>query len=83
MTDYSCLEARFRKQRFNTPEASEYLIEAHCVTVAKKTLEKLRTVGGGPAFRKFGHAVMYDRTDLDAWANAKLGQPQSSTSAAS
>ena len=81
--DLGGLPACLRKLRFNPDEAPEYMREAHGLTIAKATLNKLRCVGGGPSFRKFGRAVMYDRTDLDAWANAKLSKPFSSTSAAS
>lgn len=30
-------------------------------------LNKLRCLGGGPAFYKLGAAVLYDPADLDAW----------------
>ena len=30
-------------------------------------LNKLRTVGGGPAFHKLGVRVLYSLADLDAW----------------
>ena len=36
-----------------------------------RTLEKLRTLGGGPRFRKLGRRVMYTRADLDAWADTR------------
>ena len=35
------------------------------------TLNKLRTYGGGPPYAKLGHTVVYDPTDLDAWANER------------
>jgi len=75
----ACLAPRFRKQRFNPPEAVEYLLEAHGVPVAQATLNKLRSVGGGPQFQKFGRAVLYPRTALDSWAIAKLGKPLCNT----
>lgn len=31
------------------------------------TLNKLRCLGGGPAFYKLGTAVFYDPADLDVW----------------
>lgn len=74
------LPPRFRKQRFNPPEAAEYLLEAHGVSVAVATLNKLRSVGGGPKFQKFGRAVLYRREDLDSWAMEKLGTPLTNTS---
>jgi hypothetical protein len=35
------------------------------------TLNKLRTYGGGPRYAKLGHTVVYDPTDLDAWATER------------
>ncbi len=34
-------------------------------------LSKLRSVGGGPTFYKFGSKVMYSVVDLDAWLASK------------
>ena len=45
-----------------TPEAARYL------GLAKATLVKWRCLGGGPPFRRFGRAVVYDGADLQAWA---------------
>lgn len=39
--------------------------------LSPRTLEKLRVIGGGPRFRKFGRRVMYALTDLEAWADAR------------
>jgi hypothetical protein len=39
--------------------------------LSPRTLEKLRTIGGGPRFRKLGRRVVYTRADLDAWADAR------------
>lgn len=47
---------------------------------APRTLAKLRVIGGGPPFRKIGRLVVYDPSDLVAWANAKLSGPRRSTS---
>jgi hypothetical protein len=49
------------------------------VPVAVATLAKFATVGGGPAITYFGRIPLYARTDLDAWAVAKLGRPVAST----
>jgi hypothetical protein len=48
--------------------------------VAPATLNKLRSIGGCPAFQKFNRTVLYHRDALDAWALRKLGEPISSTS---
>jgi hypothetical protein len=47
---------------------------------AKRTLDKLRVIGGGPVYRPCGRIILYAPEDLDAWAEAKLGQPRRSTS---
>jgi hypothetical protein len=73
------LPPRFRKNRFNTPEASAYFDAAHGVTVAESYLEKMRSVGGGPDFRLFGRNVFYDKTALDAWVMTKLSEPLKNT----
>jgi helix-turn-helix protein len=49
----------------NNDEAAAYL------KLSPRTLEKQRTLGGGPRFRKFGRRVMYALADLEAWANAR------------
>lgn len=39
--------------------------------LSPRTLEKLRVIGGGPRFRKFGRRVMYAVDDLVEWADAR------------
>ena len=39
--------------------------------LSKRTLQKMRVKGGGPEFRKFGHAVRYELAEVAAWANAR------------
>ncbi len=68
------------KVRFRSDEASAYLAGTHGIPISPRTLDKLRSVGGGPAFQKFNRAVLYHRDALDAWASEKLGQPIRSTS---
>lgn len=47
---------------FDTPQASAY------TGLAAAYLEKLRSVGGGPCFLRYGRrAVRYRKADLDAW----------------
>jgi hypothetical protein len=60
-------------------QASKYL-EEKGLTIAPKTLGKLRVIGGGPAYRKFGRKPIYAHIDLDEWANAKVGPLRHSTS---
>jgi len=46
-----------------TPEAARFL------GLSGRTLEKHRTYGTGPAYRKLGGRVVYSIDDLQAWAN--------------
>jgi predicted DNA-binding transcriptional regulator AlpA len=47
---------------FDTPQAAAY------TGLAATYLEKLRSVGGGPRFLRYGRrAVRYRKSDLDAW----------------
>ena len=61
------------KPRLSRDEASEYLLETFGVKVAPATLATLAHRGGGPRFQKFGRQPLYPRTELDTWAQAKLG----------
>jgi predicted DNA-binding transcriptional regulator AlpA len=54
-----------------TPEAARFLSLSH------RTLEKHRTYGTGPAYRKLGGRVVYAVEDLKAWAD--LGTRLSTT----
>jgi hypothetical protein len=42
-------------------EAADY------VKISVSRLNKLRVYGGGPAYFKVGHSVIYDTAELDAW----------------
>lgn len=54
-------------QRFlRTPQAGEYL------GLSSRTLEKHRTYGTGPVYRKLGGRVVYDLDDLCTWADSGL-----------
>jgi hypothetical protein len=46
-------------------EAAEFL------RLSPRTLEKHRGIGGGPRYHKFGRAVRYAMSDLEAWAEAR------------
>lgn len=47
-------------------EAADY------VGLSKSTLDKLRCFGGGPRYFKLGRAVVYAKSDLDAWLASKV-----------
>ena len=46
-----------------TPEAARFL------SMSPRTLEKHRSYGTGPAYRKLGGRVVYAIADLQAWAD--------------
>ena len=45
---------------------------AHYVSLSRRTLEKMRTAGGGPRFRKHGRYVRYHIDDLNDWSAEHL-----------
>ena len=49
------------RDKFRPLQAAAYL------GVSVGWLNVRRTYGGGPKFAKFGRAVVYSKTDLDAW----------------
>ena len=51
---------------FRTSEAGVYL------GLSPRTLEKHRTYGTGPVYRKLGGRIVYSVADLDAWAELGL-----------
>lgn len=67
-------------KRLRRSEVPAYLLEKHGVVVAKKTLDKLFTVGGGPEVEHFGKIPLYTPAALDAWVAQKLTAPRRSSS---
>lgn len=57
-TNLATLPPRFLR----TKEAAEFL------SLSARTLEKHRTYGTGPSYRKLGGRVVYAIDDLEAWA---------------
>jgi predicted DNA-binding transcriptional regulator AlpA len=55
--------SRVQIQYLRTPEAGHYL------GLSGRTLEKHRTFGTGPRYRKIGGRVIYALADLDTWAD--------------
>lgn len=45
-----------------------------------RSLAKMATTGGGPAFRKFSRFALYEPAALDAWAESRISAPRVSTS---
>lgn len=48
-------------RHLTTPEAARFL------SLSTRTLEKHRTYGTGPTYRKIGGRVIYTLADLEAW----------------
>lgn len=70
-----------QKQYLERTEAAEYLT-ARGLRITKATLQKFATVGGGPAYQRFGLRVVYTLQSLDEWAEKKLSPLKRSTSEA-
>jgi hypothetical protein len=61
-------------------DAAQYVRDTWGIPCSTRWLAKLAVTGGGPVFRKAGRFPIYDPSDLDAWAEARIGAPQQSTS---
>lgn len=68
------------RPRLRRSEVPEYLMQKHGIPVALATLNKLASIGGGPAMRYAGRIPLYDVEDLDRWAKGRLSAPVMSTS---
>ena len=66
--------------RYLSSAAASELLTNNGYPVAKNTLQKYATVGGGPKYRRFGNRVLYTQDDLIAWAESKMSAPMTSTS---
>ena len=60
--------------------AAQYVREGWGLPCSARWLAKLAVVGGGPVYRKAGRFPVYASDDLDAWAEARIGEPRRSTS---
>jgi predicted DNA-binding transcriptional regulator AlpA len=58
-------QARKETPFLNTTDAGAY------VGLSRRTLEKMRTSGNGPTYRKHGRYVRYHIADLDAWSTSR------------
>jgi predicted DNA-binding transcriptional regulator AlpA len=50
--------------RLTVKEAAAY------IPLAEGTLNKFRSVGGGPRYVKLGRKILYDTADLDRWIDS-------------
>ncbi len=61
-------------------DAANYIQTTFGFSCSRQWLAKLAVTGGGPVYRKAGRTPIYAPADLDAWARARIGEPQRSTS---
>ncbi len=61
-------------------DAAHYVREKWGQPCSAKWLAKLAVTGGGPIFRKAGRFPIYRPSELDEWAEARIGEPRRSTS---
>lgn len=58
----------------DTNRNEPYLLQAEAAQVlrlSERTLERMRVDGNGPRFVKAGRRVLYRRTEIEAWAEAR------------
>src|SRR2546429_408278 len=65
---------------FARTDAARHVRETWGLPCSPRWLAKLAVVGGGPVFRKAGKTPLYTPSDLDAWAQSRIGAPRRSTS---
>jgi hypothetical protein len=70
------LATAFPPRFLRTPEAARFL------GLSGRTLEKHRTFGTGPTYRKIGGRVVYALDDLQSWANRGVAVSTSDPGAA-
>jgi predicted DNA-binding transcriptional regulator AlpA len=70
-TTMTAIPATLPPRYLRTPEAARFL------SLSGRTLEKHRTFGTGPAYRKLGGRVVYALDDLQAWADRGAKQSTS------
>lgn len=79
MHDASCSNATGSSDYLRRDHAAEYVGTNYGFPCSPRWLAKLAVVGGGPPFRKAGRTVLYERADLDEWAQSRVGPKQLST----
>ena len=65
--------------RLRRSDVPGYMKDKHGIPVAVATLNKLASIGGGPAMQYAGRIPLYRPEDLDAWAEELLSKPVRST----
>lgn len=66
-------------EQYLRPDDAAGYLKSCGFPVARATLAKLRSVGDGPKFYRFGRMVIYSQDDLQEWAIRKLSTSISNT----
>jgi len=61
-------------------DAATYIQTTYGFPCSRQWLAKLAVIGGGPIYRKAGPYPIYSTTDLDVWADSRIGARRHSTS---
>ena len=69
-----------RTNFFRRADAATYVKHKYGFPCSRQWLAKLAVIGGGPVYRKAGRVPLYAPDDLDRWALARIGAPQTSSS---
>ena len=71
---------RIQSTSYLSPVAASKFLTDIGFPMSTNYLAKLRSVGGGPRFAKFGRKPVYTREALDSWVASKLSPAFASTS---
>jgi hypothetical protein len=63
--------------RMRTNKAADYLNDVHGIPAQEKTMRNWRAAGRGPACKYLGTMPLYDRVELDRWAEYDALQAES------
>ena len=63
--------------RMRTARAAAYLNSVHGIPAQEKTMRNWRAAGRGPACKYLGTMPLYDRVELDRWAEYEALQAES------
>jgi len=63
--------------RMRTERAAAYLNSVHGIPAQEKTMRNWRAAGRGPACKYLGTMPLYDRVELDRWAEFDALQAES------
>jgi hypothetical protein len=69
-----------KDSQFLPPKLAADFLKTEGFPTSAPTLAKLRCIGGGPAFRRYGRRIVYERIELIRWIEARLSPARRSTS---